>query len=287
MDKKTLIVSGCSWTDPNQLSEDINVSNNIVHNYNRWPNILADKLNMTLINYGKIASGNEYICSSLIDNITSMNEKKRNNIGLVIVAWSEAKRTDFEYRKNKNDYYVNGLFSTRDKNRYNKDYIWDSVLYTDPLRGDMFYKVKHSIRYMYLLQTFLKFNNIPYKMVQAIPLQKLSNLGTEFNLDFAFGSSQRASQIQNLDIVQNNFNKELSSALVDFQLCRLIDKNNFIGWPTLMQLGGYSLYDNLNKKTDFISDLTTFTEYRKDNHPNQNGHNKIANIILNNINTST
>ena len=287
MDKKTLIVSGCSWTDPNQLSEDINVSNNIVHNYNRWPNILADKLNMTLINYGKIASGNEYICSSLIDNITSMNEKKRNNIGLVIVAWSEAKRTDFEYRKNKNDYYVNGLFSTRDKNRYNKDYIWDSVLYTDPLRGDMFYKVKHSIRYMYLLQTFLKFNNIPYKMVQAIPLQKLSNLGTEFNLDFAFGSSQRASQIQNLDIVQNNFNKELSSALVNFQLCRLIDKNNFIGWPTLMQLGGYSLYDNLNKKTDFISDLTTFTEYRKDNHPNQNGHNKIANIILNNINTST
>jgi len=287
MDKKTLIVSGCSWTDPNQLSEDINVSNNIVHNYNRWPNILADKLNMTLINYGKIASGNEYICSSLIDNITPMNEKKRNNIGLVIVAWSEAKRTDFEYRKNKNDYYVNGLFSTRDKNRYNKDYIWDSVLYTDPLRGDMFYKVKHSIRYMYLLQTFLKFNNIPYKMVQAIPLQKLSNLGTEFNLDFAFGSSQRASQIQNLDIVQNNFNKELSSALVDFQLCRLIDKNNFIGWPTLMQLGGYSLYDNLNKKTDFISDLTTFTEYRKDNHPNQNGHNKIANIILNNINTST
>lgn len=287
MDKKTLIVSGCSWTDPNQLSEDINVSNNIVHNYNRWPNILADKLNMTLINYGKIASGNEYICSSLIDNITSMNEKKRNNIGLVIVAWSEAKRTDFEYRKNENDYYVNKLFSTRDKKRYNKDYIWDSVLYTDPLRGDMFYKVKHSIRYMYLLQTFLKFNNIPYKMVQAIPLQKLSNLGTEFNLDFAFGSSQRASQIQNLDIVQNNFNKELSSALVDFQPYHSIDKNNFIGWPTLMQLDGYSLYDKLNQKTDFISNLTTFTEYIKDNHPNQNGHNKIANIILNNINTST
>jgi len=284
--KKILIVSGCSWTDPNQLSEDINVSDNIVRNYNRWPSMLADKLDMNLINYGKIASGNEYICSSLIDNISSMNENKRNNIGLVIVAWSEAKRTDFEYRKNENDYYVNKLFSTRDKKRYNKDYIWDSVLYTDPLRGDMFYKVKHSIRYMYLLQTFLKFNNIPYKMVQAVPLQKLSNLGTEFNLDFAFGSSQRSAQIQNLDIVQNNFDKELSSALVDFQPYHSIDKNNFIGWPTLMQLDGYSLYDKLNKKTDFISDLTIFTEYKKDNHPNQNGHNKIANIILNNINTS-
>ena len=286
MHKKILIVSGCSWTDPNQLSEDINVSDNIVRNYNRWPSMLADKLDMNLINYGKIASGNEYICSSLIDNISSMNENKRNNIGLVIVAWSEAKRTDFEYRKNENDYYVNGLFSTRDKKRYNKDYIWDSVLYTDPLRGDMFYRVKKSIRYMYLLQTFLKFNNIPYKMVQAVPLQQLSNLGTEFNLDFTFGSSQRADTIRNLDVVQNDFNKELSSALVDFQLYHSIDKNNFIGWPTLMQLDGYSLYDKLNKKTDFISDLTTFTEYKKDNHPNQNGHNKIANIILNNINTS-
>ena len=30
MHKKILIVSGCSWTDPNQLSEDINVSDNIV-----------------------------------------------------------------------------------------------------------------------------------------------------------------------------------------------------------------------------------------------------------------
>lgn len=287
MDKKFLIVSGCSWTDSNQLSEDINVSNDIVRNYNRWPSILADKLNMTLINYGKVASGNEYICSSLIDNITSMNEKKRNNIGLVIVAWSEAKRTDFEYKKNENDYYVNKLFSKRNLKRYNKNYIWDSVLYTDPLRGDMFYRVKQSIRYMYLLQTFLKFNNIPYKMVQAIPLQKLSNLGSEFNLDFIFGSSQRGDQVQNLDIVQNYFNKELSSELTDFQLCRSIDKNNFIGWPTLTHLDGYTLYDKLDKKKDFISDLTAFTEYRKDNHPNQNGHNKISNIILNNINTST
>ena len=53
MHKKILIVSGCSWTDPNQLSEDINVSDNIVRNYNRWPSMLADKLDMNLINYGK------------------------------------------------------------------------------------------------------------------------------------------------------------------------------------------------------------------------------------------
>ena len=100
MDKKYLIVSGCSWTDPHQYSEDPKVSNDIVKNYYRWPNILADKLNMKLINFGKYASGNEYICSSLIDNILAMSEDERSNIGLVIAAWSEAKRTDFEFKKN-------------------------------------------------------------------------------------------------------------------------------------------------------------------------------------------
>jgi hypothetical protein len=286
MHKKFLIVSGCSWTDPEQLSEDINVSNDIVRNYNRWPNILADKLNMTLINYGKRASGNEYICSSLIDNITSMNKNKRDNIGLVIVAWSEAKRTDFEYKKNENDYYVKNIFEKRNLKRYDNNYVWDSILYTDPLRGDMYYKVKHSIRYMYLLQTFLKFNNIPYKMVQSIPLQKLSNLGAEFNLDYTFGSPQRPKQINNLDIIQESFTKQLSGEIINFAPYLSMDKNNFIGWPGLMSLDGYSLYDKLDKKKDFISDLTTFTEYIKDNHPNQNGHNKIANIILNHINTN-
>ena len=117
MKKKYLIVSGCSWADPEQYSEDPKVSNDIVKNYYRWPNIVADKLNLELINFGKYASGNEYICSSLIDNITAMSEYERSNIGLVIAAWSEAKRTDFEYKENENDYYVKNIFEVKDKRR--------------------------------------------------------------------------------------------------------------------------------------------------------------------------
>ena len=49
MKKKYLIVSGCSWADPEQYSEDPKVSNDIVKNYYRWPNIVADKLNLELI----------------------------------------------------------------------------------------------------------------------------------------------------------------------------------------------------------------------------------------------
>ena len=279
MDKKYLIVSGCSWTDPHQYSEDPKVSNDIVKNYYRWPNILADKLNMKLINFGKYASGNEYICSSLIDNILAMSEDERSNIGLVIAAWSEAKRTDFEFKKNDNDYYVKNLFENKYKEyRYNKKYIWDSVLYTDPLRGDMFYRVKQSIRYMYMLQTFLKHNNIPYKMVQSVPLEKLPNLGTEFNLGLAFGTSQRS--LQGAKEVEDIFKQQVADELSQFPIYNLIDKNNFISWPILNS----SLYKKLDRAKDFISNLNVKTDGRQDNHPNQSGHNKISNIILNNIN---
>jgi len=279
MNKKYLIVSGCSWTDPNQYSEDPKVSNDIVKNYYRWPNILADKLNMKLINFGKYASGNEYICSSLIDNILAMSEYERSNIGLVIAAWSEAKRTDFEFKKNDNDYYVKNLFENKYKEyRYNEKYIWDSVLYTDPLRGDMFYRVKQSIRYMYMLQTFLKHNNIPYKMVQSVPLEKLPNLGTEFNLGLAFGTSQRS--LQGAKEVEDIFKQQVADELSQFPMYNLIDKNNFISWPILNS----SLYKKLDRAKDFISNLNIKTDGRQDNHPNQSGHNKISNIILNNIN---
>tara|TARA_B100000035_G_scaffold313093_1_gene326004 strand:- start:41 stop:889 length:849 start_codon:yes stop_codon:yes gene_type:complete len=282
MNKKYLIVSGCSWADPHPGSEDPKVSDDIVKNYHRWFEILADKLNMELINFGKYASGNEYICSSLIDNISAMGEKKRSNIGLVIAAWTEAKRTDFEYKKNENDYYVKNLFENKYKEyRYNKKYIWDSILYTDPLRGDMFYRVKQSIRYMYMLQTFLKHNNIPYKMVQSVPLEELANLGTEFNLGLTLGTAQRS--LHSAKEVKAIFKQELDEEVSQFPVYNLIDKNNFINWPILRS----SLYEKLDKGKDFISNLNVKTDGRQDNHPNQSGHNKISNIILNNINNIT
>ena len=142
----------------------------------------------------------------------------------------------------------------------------------------MFYRVKQSIRYMYMLQTFLKHNNIPYKMVQSVPLEKLPNLGTEFNLGLAFGTSQRS--LQGAKEVEDIFKQQVADELSQFPIYNLIDKNNFISWPILNS----SLYKKLDRAKDFISNLNVKTDGRQDNHPNQSGHNKISNIILNNIN---
>ena len=145
----------------------------------------------------------------------------------------------------------------------------------------MFYRVKQSIRYMYMLQTFLKHNIIDYKMLQSVPLEKLSNMGPEFNLGLTLGTGQRS--LQSPKEVKTIFKQQLAEELSQFPMYNLIDKNNFIGWPILNS----SLYEKLDREKDFISNLNNKTDSIKDEHPNQSGHNKISNIILNNINIST
>ena len=75
----------------------------------------------------------------------------------------------------------------------------------------------------------------------------------------------------------------LGTPFDDTSILMSYDKNNFIDWPILNS----SLYKKLDREKDFISNLNDKTDSIKDEHPNQSGHNKISNIILNNINIST
>ena len=71
--RKKLIAIGCSFTEHylnNPMSPDFD------HNFPRWPQHLADKLDMECVNLGAAGQGNEYILSKLIDTV--LTEK---NIG--------------------------------------------------------------------------------------------------------------------------------------------------------------------------------------------------------------
>jgi len=75
--KKILLVSGCSYTDKN--FESI-FHPNLDTSWTKWPELLAEKLNMNCVNLGYSGSGNDYVYSSLLDYIV----KDNNDIGLVI-----------------------------------------------------------------------------------------------------------------------------------------------------------------------------------------------------------
>ena len=87
---KYLIVSGDSYTDNDFRSScypDMDVS------WPKWPELLGKKLNMKVINLAQAGSGNDYIYSRLLDTI---QEIPKEEIGLVIAAWSQAMRQDYQ-----------------------------------------------------------------------------------------------------------------------------------------------------------------------------------------------
>tara|TARA_B100001175_G_C19481980_1_gene627641 strand:+ start:324 stop:1022 length:699 start_codon:yes stop_codon:yes gene_type:complete len=137
--RKILVVSGCSWTDKDFQSTfhpEIDCS------WPKWPELLAKKLDMDCINLGLCGHGSEYIYSTLLEQIISMD---RERIGLVIAAWSKAQRRDFKIRKR-----------------------WRNLRYD--AQGDMDYYINRSMNYYFSFQTLCEKYKIPYRQVQMIEI---------------------------------------------------------------------------------------------------------------------
>jgi len=144
--KKILLVSGCSWS--------YKKFNSIFHpnmdcSWPKWPEILANKLNMDCVNLSYSGSGQEYIFSTLIEYLSN----NMKNIGLVIPAWSRAPRRDYQTNN-----------------------IWTNLRNDD--RGDSKYYTCRSLRYFYMFQIFCERYDLPYKQVQMISGLDLKTLLT-------------------------------------------------------------------------------------------------------------
>ena len=123
--RKILLVSGCSYTNKDFVSDyhsDMDTS------WPKWPEILAKKLDMEVINLAKMGAGNEYIYSSLLDKIITTD-----NIGLVIAAWTKCERKDW---KIKGKWYNNA------------ERVWEQ----NPFSNDINAYIDYSLRLYYSLQ---------------------------------------------------------------------------------------------------------------------------------------
>ena len=89
--RKKLIAIGCSYTQHYKMNIK---SPHVDHNFTRWPQHLADMLDMDCVNLGKSGSGNDQILAKTVDVV--LNEK---NIGLVVLMWSEWQRVEFQRYK--------------------------------------------------------------------------------------------------------------------------------------------------------------------------------------------
>ena len=134
--KKILLASGCSYTtDKYDSAHHVNLT----ADWPKWPEILADKLGMDCINLGQSGAGQEYIYTSIVNNIN------KENIGLVIAGWSRASRRDYYY-------YDKGFWQNE---------VWDK-------NGDVRYFIDRTLMYQYSFQQLCKSLNLKYKQVQII-----------------------------------------------------------------------------------------------------------------------
>ena len=262
--KKTLIASGCSWTNENFWSDsnpDIDCS------WPKWPELLAKKLDMECINLGRSGAGNEYIFSSLLDQIKQTN---KDNIGLVIPAWTQVHRKDIKVRgiwkhidciRRRRGFYKSAYQLTKkneNKQKRLKNLFFTAISNKMP-PSSIAGNTDKSLTYYYSLQEICKSKKIPLKQFQMLPFYRSSKKLPKGLLICT----------REVNILYNN------------PYFKKID-NNFIGWPTERRLGGFNFCDDIldiyaNERTYCISDL--------DNHPNAKGHEKIAEFLYDRFST--
>ena len=271
--KKILLVGGCSYSNEKFNSvhhPDLDVS------WPKWPQLLAEKLDMQLINLSESGAGQEYIYSNIIDRLQTIEHSK---IGLVIAAWSTAPRRDYQTES----LYLKNKKWTYDKNDMIQKIKWTNDMYDS--KGCMHYWIDRSLRYYYSLQMVCENLKLPYKQFQMIDLFKgylWQELIRRRTKDWPEDHTKQVPILNKAaDLTKEEQDwKEKQEKIYLAQIHNSpyyeIINNNFIGWPTDKRLMGYNISEMaLEEDTDRISKI--------DLHPNELGQKKLAKFIYEKI----
>ena len=245
--KKILLVSGDSFTDRNFRSAshpEMDVS------WPMWPDILAEKLDMRLINLGRSGQGNEYIYSSLQDTIEKMEDKSQ--IGMVVAGWSQCFRPDFQEDQKWHDLRINPI-------------------------GDILGWVRRSLRIYKNFEYMCEYHNIPYLHTQMIHmyidwLRGLTMSGEETR---AKGFTPMETWNARMEYPGDSEADEMHILKTLLEYDSIINHDNFIGWPISRKLNGYCL----SVKEIGLAPESPYVISEYDGHPNEEGHERLAKAI--------
>lgn len=139
--RKILLVSGCSFTTDNYISWQHPEKD---CGWIKWPTLLAEKMDMKVINLAQSGQGNEFIFSSIYDYIM---QNGTDNIGYVLAAWTQVQRRDYSITK----------YGAK---------RWASEHYE--LRGDLYFSIEKSLRIFGMFQLLMEKYKLRYKQFQMI-----------------------------------------------------------------------------------------------------------------------
>lgn len=251
--RKVLIVSGDSFTDPFNRSAAHPI---LDCSWPKWPELLAEKLDMDCINLGRSGAGNKYIYSSLRDFILKHPKKYNRNtykhidndrIGLVIAGWSQCFRSDWQFGK------------------YGK---WRHERMPMEKNGDLLGWLHESLNYYLGFQTLCNSEAIKYMHTQMIPMY----------IDYIVGLPPTEQQI-----IYHGWDREKDTVTYQGDKVKVLKEiyKIYDDYEPLIDNCFYWKNDSLNMGL-FGNWPNDYVISEFDNHPNAEGHELIAQILFEN-----
>ena len=256
---KQLFASGCSFTAKDWVVQPYNfMEGHETGPHPMWPEILADKMNLTAVNHGVGGMGNDYIMQDSVKYILD-NHK---DIELVCIQWSQITRMwIFDMNFFNPSIWLNE--ETRKWDRWGPDFCGFPYIFGDPWTAStacMKYMTKDTYSVVELFRKYMR---------EIYTLQKLCE---ELGVKYIFAQGFLAHEVWhwlnvNPDI---DFNAVLRGWIAQPEF-HTIDKDKFIGWPCVPELGGMTLTDGHPDFDDHKNRLNP-----KDSHPSAHGQHLLA-----------
>ena len=245
--KKKLIISGCSYTDNYAKEKGID-------EFDTWGQILADKLDMELVNLAKCGYGNQAIYTTLVERI--LEEK---NIGLVVSLWSEFQRVAFYLEEHIAPKTFKEDWVCFHPEREVLDVEWHDQFYKPPNKNPR----KDSLKYK-IAQVLHRPRNIGTGAIESVNLfYSFQSICENLELPYLQAQGCLPLMAKTDEVNKRNFHA-LSKYIIDRPQPM---SKNFIGWPIIDNIGGWCMDDCLHPMHR-LSD--------EDTHPNEDGHKLIA-----------
>jgi len=249
---KKIIVSGDSVSDLEFRSSS---HPEMDTSWRKWPEYIAEYLDMELVCLARGGQGNDFVYSTLLDEIT---KTPKDEIGLVIAGWSQGQRRDWQ------------ITSADD----NLKHSWRSLPFDKHAPPES--QTRKSLRNFQSLQILCERYDLPCIQFQTGHL--FEDYYRAHNMNY-----NKPGQKVDLSDECHNFAKELDSVerclsiILSFE--NIIDTSKFIGWPISEKIGGFSIQNKVLGHTlkETLERKLVISE--ADGHPNAEGQKAIAEFL--------
>ena len=277
MNKKILLASGCSYTDPNFRSFDQSLKESEQGGWPMWPELVSNKLNLTCINLGEMGQCNTISVNKIIRALA----ENKDNVDTVMILLSGWDRSQLFNGHSVLPLHciINIIDGKNDISRtpfFNIDNIQKGILEYIEKQNNFFLRfhegsVNETLTSLYILIKLCEAQKIKFIIAQGVDRwhnsvadQLIKLFKNHSKVDFS-----------------KEYLKYLSSTVIGMELEK--KSNHFIGWPFEKQLGGYSI-DNLRfwSKSDGKGKFKNIPMglCEQDWHPNEKEQEIIAEIFV-------